>query len=332
VSELAEPTTSTPWRPGPEDRAQPAGRVFALVLSELLEDFRFHEQQVRADDVEALHQHRVALRRARSLLAAGRRVFPPEELELLRALGAEYAAATSPVRDLDVLLDGLDARLARVPARLRDAGPELRAAIEACRDHHRAGLGSVMDGELHLTLVRRWQALGSVYRVGGSEPGPDARRPAGEVVDELLVGELRRVRRAGRRASSSDDPEHWHLLRKRLKRLRYVLAAVAPLYPEGAFDGFARRLRRLQDGLGELQDHASHATWFERIGAAAGGRAGLCAGALVVVIEQDTAATLQRCRAAWARFDRPKLRRSFLAAVEQGAATTGPADPLATQD
>ena len=66
---------------GPEDRSQPAGRVFALVLDAQLVDLRRHEPAVRRDeDPIHLHDHRVALRRARSLVSAGRDVFPDAHL------------------------------------------------------------------------------------------------------------------------------------------------------------------------------------------------------------------------------------------------------------
>ncbi|HNB96129.1 MAG TPA: CHAD domain-containing protein, partial [Microthrixaceae bacterium] len=123
-----------PWRLGPSDRDQPAGRVLPLVLGTYLEDFREAEPAVRSDgDPEDLHRFRVSLRRARSLMAVGSDVLPSEELVLLQALASWFANVTSPVRDLDVLLIDLDDLGRSVVPELHDALDELRVAVAAQR-------------------------------------------------------------------------------------------------------------------------------------------------------------------------------------------------------
>ncbi|MCX6524903.1 MAG: CHAD domain-containing protein [Actinobacteria bacterium] len=65
------------WSLGVEDRQQPAARVLALLLADNLQQFRSFESGVLSDlDTEQLHDYRVSLRRARSLLSSGRSVFP----------------------------------------------------------------------------------------------------------------------------------------------------------------------------------------------------------------------------------------------------------------
>jgi CHAD domain-containing protein len=292
------------------DRDQPAGRVFAMLLESHLQSFRAREAGVRSgQDPEDLHQFRVALRRARALLAVGHRVFPEEEGALLSALMQQFATLTSDVRDLDVLLEGFDGRVAELTPRLRTGAPELEARLRARLAASRSELLAAIDGDMYPVLLRRWQTLASVYRVGGGEPGPDARRAAGQVVDELLAHEDRRVRRQARRARRSDDVAEWHRLRKRVKRYRYAVSDVAPLCAQGRPKRLARALARLQDRLGELQDGVAIAEVLEAEGTRGGGPAALTAGALiertVVAAEDDR----ERALAAWRHYDRPALRR-----------------------
>ena len=313
-------TTDVPWALSPEDRDQPAARVFALVLEAHLEEFRRRELLVRSgEDAEDLHKYRVVIRRTRSLLASGDGVFPPEELSLLSAMAAQLAALTSPVRDLDVLLEDLDDRVEPVAERLRVGLPELRTQLLLDRAHCRNALTSALDGDFSVVLLRRWQTMASVYRVGGTEPGPDARRPAGEVVDEVIWASFRRLRKQGRRARASEVDSDWHRLRKRLKRFRYLLMAFEDLYPPRTFSRVLRELAELQEGLGELQDHVARADLIEAAGLAGGGYGALVAGALVDRLSEETPGARRACDHAWDRFDRPKVRRHLREALSAAA-------------
>jgi CHAD domain-containing protein len=297
------------WELGPDDRTQPAGRLLALVLDGYLQQFRSHEAGVRSDeDPEELHDYRVALRRTRSLLAAGKQVFPAEELELLRALTAWLAGVTSSVRDLDVLAEDLPALTGRVAPELADGTPPLTAALAARRADAYGELMAVLDGDRLPVLIRRWRSMASVYRIGGSEAGPDAVRPAGEVVDGLILGSYRRMRKRGKAAMASDDREQWHDLRKALKRFRYLVAAFSPMYEPDAFRKVSKRLSDLQDTLGRLQDHHVQAAIIEEVGVAVGGRAALVAGALADGLHRDAEVAHAHCRDAWKAFDTPKIR------------------------
>lgn len=298
-----------PWQLGPGDRVQPAGRVLALVLGDYLDAFRGLEAGVRADsDPEDLHQYRVNLRRARSLMAAGDSVLPSEELVLLMALSSWMAALTSPVRDLDVLLDDLEDMRCRVVPELADGVAALSAALLQRRARAFAELIDALDGDRYPVLIRRWHAMSTVFRVGGGEPGPDAREPSGVVVDELVRESFHRLRKRGKRAMKTDDLEAWHDLRKAIKRFRYVVASFAPMYPKGSFKKVLRNLSDLQDTLGRLQDHHVQAALIEQVGIDAGGRAALAAGVMSDHLHRDAESAHAHCREAWAEFDRPKLR------------------------
>ena len=301
-----------PWALGPDDRSQPAGLVLPIVLEGYLSVFRRHEAGVRADaDPEELHQYRVTLRRARSLLAAGHRIFPAEELVLLRALATWMAGITSPVRDLDVMLRDLPAAIERVVPELVDGSEPLRRALEERRVVAVEQLLGALDGDRYPVMLRRWQVMGTVYRVGGGDPGPDAARPAGEVADALIMRSYRRMRRRGRAAMATDDRTEWHELRKALKRFRYLVSAFSPLYGPGAFASVHRRMSDLQDTLGRLQDHHVQAGLVEAVGVAVGGRPALVAGVVADALHRDAEVAHAHCQEAWSGFDRPKLRRNL---------------------
>ncbi|MHB1137583.1 MAG: CHAD domain-containing protein, partial [Microthrixaceae bacterium] len=304
-------TATTPsWTMAPEDRTQPAGRVFALVLDAQLADLRRHEPAVLGDhDPVHLHDLRVALRRARSLVSAGRGVFPDGACRALAADMRDLSRITSQVRDLDVLIEAVAGGSSTISEELAEGTELLLAALRLRRRTVFVAMEHHLGSEQQQRMVRTWQHLGSVYRVGGEAPGPDSLRATGRVVDAALEASFRRVRSAGRRAQATGELEDWHEVRKRLKRLRYLVVAFAPLYPEGSLDPAVRSLRKLQNVLGRLQDHATDIELVESVGIAVGGRAALTAGALSDQLHRATAEDLLRCPGAWDRFDERSVRR-----------------------
>jgi CHAD domain-containing protein len=225
------------------------------------------------------------------------------------------------VRDLDVLLAAIDERADSVSPELADAARLLVAALQLRRSTARTAMDAALRGDDYQALLRRWQQLGAVYRVGRDEPGPAALRPTGEVVDDALLAAFRRVRRAGRTAHASDALEDWHELRKRLKRLRYLVVAFAPIYPEEPLALVVTRLRKLQNVLGRLQDHATEIELIESVGIAVGGRAALAAGALSEQLHRATTEDLDRCLGAWERFDQREVGRSLRQVISAAAPT-----------
>lgn len=296
----------------PADRDQPAGRVTALALGAELDRYRDRAPLARDEaDPEHLHAARVALRRGRSVAREAQGVVADEELELLRALMGEVAAATSPARDLDVLLGSLDARVDALAAPLQLGRGELHDQLAGRRRDERRVIAELLDGPLHLTMVRRWQRLANPYRVGGPEPGPDHLRPAGAVVDDRLRSAWEQLRRAGRRSVSSGHAEDWHRTRKRAKRLRYLIDVYGDLHPPGTWTRTSKDLRRLQNGLGELQDLDAGIALLIDTARRSGSDGALTAGALAAGLVDERSRLLDTASEHWERFDRPKVRRRF---------------------
>ena len=297
---------------GPEDRDRAAGRVLPALLGDLRREFVAREPGVLADvDIEALHQYRVTVRRARSLVRAGRGVFPSAARRDLRRELSRCAALTSPVRDLDVLLEDLDAQVERLSPELRAGAPSLRARLVEDRAD---AFGALREGLLaasHAPLLRDWQRLSRTVHLGAGGLERDALTPVGAVADRMVWHSFRAARAAGARARSTDEREAWHDLRKELKQFRYVIAAVRPLYAPGTFAEVRARLPRLQDALGELQDRHVQADLIAAAGRAAGGDAALTAGALADRLHSGARSAQHQCRSAWRHFDRPRVRREL---------------------
>jgi len=207
------------------------------------------------EDIEELHDMRVATRRLRAALDLFAAVLPAKAVarrDELRWLAAVLGA----VRDLDVQIDNLD-RLDRPAAGGDTDGPtaagdldHLRRLLETERQVARQAMLDALDSD-------RWERL-AAGMVAMARQGPNrriaaARLPATLAVPPLVFDRHRTVVKAARKARRSGVPADFHRLRIKCKRLRYSLEFIGGVYA-GRTERFTRRLARVQDALGLMQD------------------------------------------------------------------------------
>lgn len=199
------------------------------------------------EDIEALHQMRVATRRLRAAIRVFEGLLPASFAayrDELQWVGHELGA----VRDLDVQIEGLEAL--RAASSWEDAAAlrPLIEVIERERSTERTALLEIMDSTRYASLVRD---LSAALRAG-----PPALAPAPEVgafARPILAKRFARVRRDGRRLRPESPAAEYHDLRIRGKRLRYSLEIFGDLYGKPAARVTAA-LKTLQDMLGDHQD------------------------------------------------------------------------------
>ncbi|MBS0611777.1 MAG: CHAD domain-containing protein [Proteobacteria bacterium] len=213
----------------------------------------WHAQELRArlgDDAQAVHDLRNAGRRLDAILGEFREHLPGP-LFRLRASFKPLLRALGDVRDLDVALEQLHGFADHMTPLEREA---LEPLGNHLRDERRAAharfLRELERPAAHRTLEGLAQALDD--SVSGAQAGGE---PALIAAPGLLEARYRKVRTAARKLSAASIPRDYHRVRRRLKKLRYLLEAVAPLYHKRA-DRALQALRRWQDTLGALQDAA----------------------------------------------------------------------------
>ncbi len=236
---------------GPEPSV---GAVAYAVLRRHLASMLAHEAGTRlGEDVEQLHDMRVATRRLRAALALFAGVLPDYSGHLRSELGW-LADQLGAVRDLDVQLERLDRWRDELPREDSGALTDLARLLGRERDAARASMLGCLDSMRYDRLVSEFT---SMLRPGSAQgPGRQAKAaqvPAAAVVPGLVVARHRSAVTAARRARRSGDPADFHRLRIRCKRLRYALEFVSEIY-DGRTRGVVRRVVDLQDCLGVMQD------------------------------------------------------------------------------
>lgn len=294
-----------PARRSPEGQ-RAAGDVVMEYVAVQVHRLKEAEPAVRADEPDAVHQMRVALRRLRSVLSSYRPLFDATRTEPLRAELAWLAGVLGPARDLEVLQVRLAERL-RVDGR---ADMLLRTQVDhqltARRTRALEEVRWVLDGERYANLLDTLSALVLAPPLTG-----EAARAASTVLPRRVGRSWRRLRTAVRasRAPGLDSAartEALHEARKGAKRARYAAEVAQPLLGRPA-EKFVREMTRVQTALGHAQDGAVSVQELDRL--APGVDNALPLGRVQVLEEQRLTAQVGRFGPVWKRAAAPKRLR-----------------------
>jgi CHAD domain-containing protein len=248
------PLPPRPSEPATVDPAATPVEHVGASLEQRLQALLAHEPGTRTgQDIEDLHQMRVAVRRMRATLKAAQPLLDTAWADDLRAELGWLGGALGPVRDLDVLLLRLHREIGGLPAAEQSAGGVLLDALERERTTARAAMLDALTTPRYFALLER---LADTVRAPLPAPAPgDAAEPA--LVD-LVRAEARKLRRAVARAGDDPADEVLHALRIRGKRVRYTGELVAPSLRGTPAGRSVKRLltatTALQEVLGDHQD------------------------------------------------------------------------------
>jgi CHAD domain-containing protein len=225
-----------------------------VVLRKLFDTVLANEDGIRRQvDTEFLHDLRVAVRRARSLLGQVKGVFPERAVLALRNDLGWVGTGTNLARDMDVYLLAFDGYHARLPEDLRPHLEPFRAFLQDHRARAYHGLVELLDSARFRRLTHRWRSL--VRRAPPRRPtSPRARQPIGTVARKRIWRAYRRVMRQGRAIRPGSRPARLHELRIACKKLRYLMEFFRSLYPPETIGELIKALKAFQDNLGEFQD------------------------------------------------------------------------------
>jgi CHAD domain-containing protein len=229
-------------RPVPIRRGTPPLPALGLALAGQAEALLVHDPGVRlGSDPEDLHQLRVATRRLRAFLRAGRTLLERSWSEPLRDEIGWLGKALGPARDLDVLIERLRGDIVGL-GEDAEAVAGLLAALEEERAAARAVVVGALSSDRYLELLDRLDRVSTPEPSGVETP-----------LRDLWAVEWRRTRTAFRRLDAESTGARLHEGRIHVKRARYAAELAAPeLGKRGR--AFVVAAKELQDVLGEHQD------------------------------------------------------------------------------
>jgi CHAD domain-containing protein len=257
-----------------------------------------HDPGVRiGDDVEDVHQARVATRRLRSDLRSFATVLRSDRIDPIRMELRWLGEMLGAVRDLDVFLETLAREAAAWVDLTSDMG-DLQREIHAQRRRAQNELLATMRSDRYVRL------LNDVVELAAAPP---LRR--GRKLDprEVMQPGWERLTRAVSQAAPEATDADLHTIRIRLKRVRYSADALAPLVGRSAAS-FARSAGRFQDVLGTHHDAVVAIEYLDRFAGRSRPRASFVAGVLAArsALHRDEAKAAWR--SSWRALSKPKRR------------------------
>jgi len=245
----------------PDQTAEQAARD---ILRECLDQIATNLLAVGAqDEVEGPHQLRIGLRRLRSAFATFRPVLHSSELMRLGEEARWLGREVGKLRDLDVVAN----ELVRQEAQNHADEPTLFALTDALlgqarqrREQLRPLLVGPRVQAFLIDLARFVETRGWLVPQDFDQTRRLA-EPVAEFAGEALD---KRWKKLGKRTSGLKalTVEQRHELRKELKKLRYTVEFLSSLFPAKRVDQFLKRLKRLQDAFGGLNDAATVKAMF----------------------------------------------------------------------
>ena len=210
-----------------------------------------YDPLVRRAEPDAVHQMRVATRRARSVLEAFGDIVDKDATRPACGELKWLAAVLGQARDSEVLLARLSTDLAAVPRTLV-AGP-VAARVD---DYFAAALARATEAALESLDGRRYHCL--LHDMDALLADPPLTSLAGRRADKVLGKRVGRARRRLRRAlaavpAAEDRDTAIHQARKAAKRARYAAEAAGSALG-AATSRQAAQARNLQQLLGDHHD------------------------------------------------------------------------------
>jgi len=235
---------------------EPCQLVAARSIRRQLRALAQHMKGARqAEDIESIHQVRVASRRLRTALRVFRDCFPAKKARKWSRQICRMTRDLGEARDRDVQIEFLDAVLSNLTEKQYRAGiARLRLRLAQRRQALQGKVIKALDRlkesnalEEMKTAVERSLADLKGREIPG--PSPFAYRLARE---HILRG-LGRLLALEDCLANPDDRQRHHQMRIEAKRLRYTLEICKPFYAR-RINRTIGRIRRLQTLLGDVHD------------------------------------------------------------------------------
>jgi inorganic triphosphatase YgiF len=246
------------------DPAQTAEQAARDILRECFDQITANMVVVqKLDDPEGPHQLRVGLRRLRSAFSVFSPVLQSPELARLGEEARWLGEEVGRLRDLDVVANDIVRReadahphepgLSALADGLSDQAADVRGQLRKCLTEARAQ--AFLIDLARFVETRGWlvpQDFGQTERLAA---------PVSVLAEGTLSKRWRKVGKRGRGLETLDVGQR-HELRKELKKLRYAVEFLSPLFPAKRVEPFVKRLKKLQTVFGDLNDAATVKAMF----------------------------------------------------------------------
>ena len=261
---------------------------------------QFYTPAAIVGEVEGVHQYRVTLRKLRAAVELFAPILHGSRVGFYRRELPVVGRVAGAVRDCDVLAELIRKHSAALDPQTARA---LTPAYQILADQRVATMRALV------AFLGSPRYLRTMHRLS---PTLTRRLPPSVTVlteaPTLIRGVVRTASRAGARLAPDSLPTVFHHLRTRLKRLRYSIEMLDQLAGKRSSKAL-KRLRAMQEDLGEIQDLVNTADWLRTFAArpALPAETLMATGALLQHVSERRAKTAGRAFRQWKKFEQGGL-------------------------
>lgn len=233
-----------------------AAESFRIIVFESLSHLTANHDCARLNlHIEGVHQCRIALRRLRSAFKTYRPVLLSERIQPIEEAVIWVLETLGLARDLDVLQTEL---LVPATEALGQSGESaaLMSMLESKRASAYGAVSQALTNARYGRLLTDLCDLGSVQLGKWREACSSPDLPIAEVASPALTLAHQKLLKRGTGFETLSEAER-HKVRIALKRLRYTLEFFATLFHGESKKNYIKRVARLQDDLGHMNDIAA---------------------------------------------------------------------------
>jgi inorganic triphosphatase YgiF len=245
-----------------------AGQAFQAIAHACLAQLVGNLPALRKGDSEALHEARVALRRLRAAISLFADVVRDQQTETIKNELKWITSEFGPAREMDVLWARADATAKETQELVADADldglPALEDELAQRRQRaFRRARAAVESARFRMLLIdlAAWTEVGEWLNMDDPLRQLERDTPIERFATTELDRRWKKILKRGRKLRDL-DPRHRHKLRIAVKKIRYASEFFADVFPGGKSvrrqKAFLKRLKPVQDCLGELNDITVH--------------------------------------------------------------------------
>ncbi|WP_300337353.1 CYTH and CHAD domain-containing protein [Accumulibacter sp.] len=220
--------------------------VFRSTAFSCLAQLQANERGARGSSApEFVHQARVAMRRLRSAIRLWRPLLPEDYISNFDPRWRTLANQLGDTRNWDVFITEILPPISKAfpdHGEIQQIAKQAEIRLAGCRKSAQAAMGSTSYSQLLLEFTAATLSL------------PERKKPKLAVFAPRSL--KKRAKRVAELAALTKDshPEARHDLRVALKRLRYALEFLAPLFPARGMQRYLQSATGLLDLLGRMND------------------------------------------------------------------------------
>ncbi len=242
----------------------PTEDALRKICSYLLQNIKQNENGIINDtDTEFLHDFRVSIRRTRSALGQIKNILDKEIVKQAKKDFTYLGQSTNHLRDIDVYLLKEDQYKKMLPEENRDYLNPFFEDLKCKRKSENATVVDMLKSEKYKQIIDEWESYLST-KINTEIMTAKGKNPIINVAKKVICKRNHKVLEFGNNLLITSSDEQLHRLRIAGKKLRYLLEFFNSLFPQTEMKILIKRLKKLQDNLGDYHDLAVHQEMLEK--------------------------------------------------------------------